>query len=379
MKCEKCGNENQNNAKFCEKCGHKLVEITKFCSNCGAKIANDSIFCSNCGHKKGDNVKLKLNFKNLKIPKLDLSSKIISLSFLICAILSVVLLSKNGFYRWLFGSQILNSTFVACISIVVGLIIFFINYKPLNFKDMLTSLKKLSFNKNLVACIFILSGIIMLIFSTNTRFIVNDFSVLICMILLISFLVLCSTIIIYNWSTLKKAFLIFACLLIFIGFLVLGGSKRIAKNVANTLESQGYSCKSEDELYTCTKINNNQIEEWEINYYNLSPEHPSITYTVKEDDYYSFEISKTTYHHHGSVYYYNEDNHICYYYPTYIADKGLEEIADYNYNEIGMEPGTIVSLWRSDYKNNCPNKDNLINESLRKYENLHETIGLDLK
>jgi len=49
IKCPKCGEEIEANAKFCENCGEKLE--AKFCSNCGEKLKANAKFCSKCGTK----------------------------------------------------------------------------------------------------------------------------------------------------------------------------------------------------------------------------------------------------------------------------------------------------------------------------------------
>lgn len=47
IKCNKCGNEVEENQKFCPECGEK---IGNFCKNCGAKLAKKGQkFCPECG------------------------------------------------------------------------------------------------------------------------------------------------------------------------------------------------------------------------------------------------------------------------------------------------------------------------------------------
>ena len=48
LKCNKCGNQLLDGAKFCSECGSP-VQVNKFCSNCGNKVTSDSKFCPNCG------------------------------------------------------------------------------------------------------------------------------------------------------------------------------------------------------------------------------------------------------------------------------------------------------------------------------------------
>lgn len=52
MKCNKCGNDIQANARFCKFCGTKagsIVNPEKICPKCGATAVVSAKFCSNCG------------------------------------------------------------------------------------------------------------------------------------------------------------------------------------------------------------------------------------------------------------------------------------------------------------------------------------------
>lgn len=53
IKCEKCGKENQDNAKFCNNCGAKIEihEDVYICSKCGGEVRGKPRFCTNCGAK----------------------------------------------------------------------------------------------------------------------------------------------------------------------------------------------------------------------------------------------------------------------------------------------------------------------------------------
>ena len=50
MKCEKCGKEIDDNAKFCCFCGSKVPDKI-FCPQCGQKLPAGAVFCSACGKK----------------------------------------------------------------------------------------------------------------------------------------------------------------------------------------------------------------------------------------------------------------------------------------------------------------------------------------
>ncbi|MDR2867608.1 MAG: zinc-ribbon domain-containing protein [Acholeplasmatales bacterium] len=48
IKCQNCGKENSNEAKFCSDCGKTLE---RYCKNCGNKVEESSVFCPKCGTK----------------------------------------------------------------------------------------------------------------------------------------------------------------------------------------------------------------------------------------------------------------------------------------------------------------------------------------
>ena len=50
LKCPKCGELNDVDAKFCNNCGVKFKQV-RFCNKCGKKLSNDDKFCSSCGEK----------------------------------------------------------------------------------------------------------------------------------------------------------------------------------------------------------------------------------------------------------------------------------------------------------------------------------------
>lgn len=56
VKCQNCGEEAIEGAKFCRNCGAELIqektvetEQTKFCTNCGFKFDKPIKFCPECG------------------------------------------------------------------------------------------------------------------------------------------------------------------------------------------------------------------------------------------------------------------------------------------------------------------------------------------
>lgn len=59
MKCQNCGNEMNESAKFCRECGAEIVLQTeafnkKTCIECGNEVEENAIFCNNCGHRMID-------------------------------------------------------------------------------------------------------------------------------------------------------------------------------------------------------------------------------------------------------------------------------------------------------------------------------------
>lgn len=367
MKCNKCGELNKDNAKFCASCGAKINIKKVFCIECGKELESGSTFCENCGTKQENKKGVKLNFKNIDFSKIDLSSKIISLSFLVCAILGIYLFSKNGFFRWLIGDLDINANIIAGLSIILGLIIFFVKKEKLDIKEMLNSLKKLSFNKNLVAFIFIISGIIIYLIQNDVVFRVDGIKVLICFIAFMFCAILFLSILLFNWDILKRAFLVFAVLIGIGLFIFLGGSKRIAKRAVTFLESNGYVCKLEDETYLCSRTISEETEKWKIDYY-LGSRKPSISLEVLEDEDYYFNISLSSYYNQGFILY-HEDGHNCYYLPK---KSDIE-------NSYSMEVGTYVHLERDYGYEDCQNRTSQVNEYLRKYEALHDRLGISIK
>ena len=51
MKCQKCGLENREGAKFCKQCG---AELGRVCPKCGNKLSAEDQFCDECGASVGE-------------------------------------------------------------------------------------------------------------------------------------------------------------------------------------------------------------------------------------------------------------------------------------------------------------------------------------
>lgn len=51
-KCNKCGCENSDEARFCQCCGSQLEQAQKkYCDSCGAELSPGAMFCKVCGKK----------------------------------------------------------------------------------------------------------------------------------------------------------------------------------------------------------------------------------------------------------------------------------------------------------------------------------------
>lgn len=59
MKCEKCGFENNENAKYCINCGNRM-DGKVLCPNCGNSFDKDALKCDKCGYKVPHNPKKKV-------------------------------------------------------------------------------------------------------------------------------------------------------------------------------------------------------------------------------------------------------------------------------------------------------------------------------
>ena len=99
MKCNNCGADLADNAKFCTSCGAN-VEVQgpqggpRHCRNCGSQLAGDASFCTNCGQKVGGPVnqgarkvenKLANTYKgnNLNIQKIAMIAGCVVLALLL--------------------------------------------------------------------------------------------------------------------------------------------------------------------------------------------------------------------------------------------------------------------------------------------------------
>lgn len=109
MRCNNCGAELQDNAKFCTSCGSKVENVgpqagPRHCPNCGSQLAGDASFCTNCGQRVGGPVRQaaprnnyirpRQNQANAKKLGLIIGGVVLALLLLIFVILP---LFKSGF------------------------------------------------------------------------------------------------------------------------------------------------------------------------------------------------------------------------------------------------------------------------------------------
>lgn len=103
VRCQNCGTEAVDGAKFCKNCGSEIVieEVdengTKFCSNCGFEMPKSTRFCPECGNGT-DKAPQVVNNVNNRVVSSDKSPGLAAvLSFLIIGLGQVYLgLTKKG-------------------------------------------------------------------------------------------------------------------------------------------------------------------------------------------------------------------------------------------------------------------------------------------
>ena len=99
MKCNNCGADLADNAKFCTSCGANVEAQgpqggPRHCPSCGSQLASDASFCTNCGQKVGGPVnqgarkvenKLANTYKgnNLNIQKIAMIAGCVVLALLL--------------------------------------------------------------------------------------------------------------------------------------------------------------------------------------------------------------------------------------------------------------------------------------------------------
>lgn len=188
MKCPKCGKSNKEGAKFCVSCGKELEEKIVLCPKCGKEMEADNTFCASCGAK----VKSK---KDLEEPW-NFDSKIITITFYLCAIFTSVLLTSPGFLPKIDLDE--HSGILGLLLTAIGILLIVLfnkNKKPLN--ETLNNLKKLKLDKNQIGILFIFAGILTLLQLGSESYSGSTYVTPV-LIVFCSFVILCITIIVNN-------------------------------------------------------------------------------------------------------------------------------------------------------------------------------------
>lgn len=150
MECYKCKKEINEKAIFCPNCGTNLSkkEDAIVCSKCKAKNNIGSCFCEKCGAK----------LKKEKI-EWDFDSKIITITFWICAIFTTYLISCPGFTRKLIDSKLLSFALIAS-----GIfLILFKNKDKIDIQKEIDNIKKIKLSKVQIGFLFLIAGVLCLL------------------------------------------------------------------------------------------------------------------------------------------------------------------------------------------------------------------------
>lgn len=167
MKCNKCGFENENNAKFCSWCGEKLQEEVssseKKCVICGNVNTDDAKYCAVCGSQLSQKLPNEdiyyqssvQNTYNVSEDKFGTSSMVVGIVSLVTTILccmfplgifggiastvfAIISLKKNGKN----SSKAVAGLVCGIIAFVIALIVTISFVSALNDPEFLEELKK---------------------------------------------------------------------------------------------------------------------------------------------------------------------------------------------------------------------------------------------
>lgn len=163
MECYKCKKGVNEKTVFCPHCGTDLSkkETTIVCPNCKAENNIDFTFCEKCGTELKKE-KVAWNF----------DSKIITITFWICAIFTIYLLSCPGFIRTIdfFKLPKLNIIF-SFLLIGSGLsLLFFFNKDKIDVQKEINIIKKIKLSKAQIGVLFIIAGALCLLGLGNQRY-----------------------------------------------------------------------------------------------------------------------------------------------------------------------------------------------------------------
>lgn len=201
MKCNKCGEINQDEAKFCASCGAKLEAKKIFCTECGNELDGKAKFCSKCGTKREN---AKVTVKNNDKTPWNFDSKIVTVTFLICSVIATYLFASPRFISGMELSFLENNILMGTIAIIIGSILIFLSLKKekINKDNELKRIKELKITRFQVGLVFAIAGLVILMFQFKGFHSGDDYLIL-CLILFCSFLIMVSLIVALNGSKLK--------------------------------------------------------------------------------------------------------------------------------------------------------------------------------
>ena len=382
MKCPKCGETIRKNSKFCNKCGEK-IESKQYCINCGKEVSIDDKICPECGK----NIKTGKKDTNI-LSGLDFNSYLITIPFLVCSLLSIILFRHNGLFTYFLGDNtFITSNIIGIILIIIGIILFIINIKNINIKESCKSILKLKPNITMSGIILIITGLLIIIFQTSDEFNIKD-HIITGIIGFINGVLLFISILLFNLKKLIIPYIFLTIIIIITCVSFFTTYDRYTNKAIKYLEKDGYTCENTKEYEKqCTKKSNDLIKTYKFEK-DTEYTKPEIELTIDSSDEYSFSISEIVYTRRGGYVqiFHNKgskSSYLCYYYPTRMKDiKKWFESDEY------LEIGEKVQLWvdedtsskteKSDEKI-CPDESSLVNKSLREYEELLNHLNIKLK
>lgn len=224
--CYKCNKEVKDDSSFCPHCGLDLSKKEIKCSKCN-KINNiSSAFCDKCG------AKLKQEKDNW-----DFNSKIIPITFWICSVIAICLLSCPGFIRTINFFDLPMKELLGFCLVIIGLLIsLFLNKEDIDLKKEIEFLKSIKLTKVQIGFILVLAGVSCLLGLGSNQY--GTIYLIWVGIAFVSFAIM-STIIIYkNSHKLSSIGQIFCLILSIISFLLSGYLYNYGNELNSSYESQ---------------------------------------------------------------------------------------------------------------------------------------------
>ncbi len=208
MKCYKCKKEIDDKAVFCPNCGVDLRKKDEgiICPKCKTKNNIESRFCEKCGAKL-----------DKEVIAWDFDSKIITITFWICALITTYLISCRGFTSIRINPRILSFLLIA-----FGIfLILFKNKGKIDIHKEIDNIKKIKLSKVQIGVLFLLSGISCFI-GWGSTVLSGGYYMNKILLVLLSFTIMMGVIIYKNfsklstmWSTIGQIFCLVASIVCF--------------------------------------------------------------------------------------------------------------------------------------------------------------------